>query len=179
MSETKQLNAYQLLKSMAKQGHSVVSAPAQGDQAGQWRAVGFRLEGVDFLAPMEQVDEVLYVPNCTRFPGVKPWVTGVANVRGRLLSVIDLGLFFGGKPSISSKRSRILAAKVNDLYTGVIVDEVLGIQSIAKEARIEQAPPDKRYSAYVSGRVEQDGQGWTIFDLSKLVQAPEFLQVAV
>lgn len=179
MSEAKQLNAYQLLKSMAKQGQAVVSAPAQGDQTGQWRAVGFRLEGTDFLAPMEQVDEVLYVPNCTRFPGVKPWVAGVANVRGRLLSVIDLGLFFGGKPSISSKRSRILAAKFNDLYTGIIVDEVLGIQSIVKEARIEQVQSDKRYSAYVTGRVEQDGQSWTVFDLAKLVQAPEFLQVAV
>jgi len=153
--------------------------PAQDDREGQWRGVGFQLAGHQFIVPMSEVDEVLYLPSCTRFPGVKPWVTGIANVRGRLLSVIDLGFFFGNKPSISSKKSRVLTIKQNDLYTGVIVEEVLGIQSLAADTKISPAQIGEGYKPYVTGSFEQDERQWTIFSLSKLVKAPEFLQVAV
>lgn len=179
MTEPNKTTAFQLLRSLAQQGHTQMDAPLQGDKSEQSRSVGFRLAGIEFLAPMLEVDEVLYIPNCTRFPGVKPWVTGVANVRGRLLSVIDLGLFFGGKSSLSSKRSRVLTTKFHDLYAGVVVDEVLGIQSLSAEAHTAGTAVPEQFRPYVTGGVEQDGRSWTIFSLSKLARAPEFLQVAV
>lgn len=180
MTQPNQSEAFQLLQSMAQQGQQLTAnLPVQNEVEGQWRGVGFRLAGIDFIAPMPEVDEVLYMPSCTRFPGVKPWVTGVANVRGRLLSVVDLGMFFGNKPSISSKKCRVLAARHNDLYTGVIVEEVLGIQTLGVDSRIERVATDDLYKPYVTGGFEQDGRSWTIFSLSRLVQAPDFLQVAV
>jgi len=171
---------FQLFQKMAQQGRQrTVDLPVQNDTEGQWRGVGFQLAGTRFITPMAEVDEVLYIPSCTRFPGVKPWVTGVANVRGRLLSVIDLGVFFGSKSSVSSKKCRVLTIKYNDLYTGVIVEEVLGIQSLNVATKVDRVAVDERYKPYVAGGFEQDGRHWTIFSLSKLVQAPEFLQVAV
>ena len=180
MTQLNSLPPFRLLQELEQQGRlRAVNLPVQNDTQGQWRGVGFQLAGNQFITPMTEVDEVVYLPSCTRFPGVKPWVTGVANVRGRLLSVIDLGVFFGSKSSISSKKCRVLTIKLDDLYTGVIVEEVLGIQSLNAAAKLDKVSVDDLFRPYVTGGFEQDGRNWTIFSLSKLVQAPEFLQVAV
>ena len=52
------------------------------------------------IAPMGNVVEMLPVPEATPLPGVQPWVAGLANVRGRLLPLFDLEVFFGKKAFI-------------------------------------------------------------------------------
>lgn len=180
MAKGSHKSAFELLKSIAQKSEGIeVSLPAQTASEGNWRGVGFRLAGQDFIAPLTEVDEILYLPECTRFPGVKPWVNGVANVRGRLLSVIDLGVFFEQKPSAASKKCRVLTVKRNDLYTGVIVEEVLGMQSFMNDARVQEIQVTDMFKPFVEGGFKQDQGSWTIFSLSSLVQAPEFMQVAV
>lgn len=180
MTDVSHKSAFELLTSIARRSEAVeVTLPAQTAIEGQWRGVGFRLAGIDFIAPLTDVDELLYMPECTRFPGVQAWVNGVANVRGRLLSVIDLGMFFQQKPSVSSKKCRVLTVKRNDLYTGVIVEEVLGMQSFTDDARVHEVQVADPFKPFVEGGFKQDTRSWTIFSLSSLVQAPEFLQVAV
>ncbi len=180
MGQSKHRSAYKLLTSIAQQSeqHSV-QLPSQGAVQSQWRGVGFRLAGMRFVAPMEEVDEVLYVPSYTSFPGVKSWVNGVSNVRGRLLSLIDLGVYFGQKPSLSSKTSRILCVKLDDLYTGLIVEQVLGMQALEERDRVQPEKLPKEFRPFVTGGFQQNGTSWTIFSLSELVKAPEFLQVAL
>ncbi len=56
------------------------------------------------------------------------WMKGVANVRGRLMTVMDLSRFLGQPSELQEKRRRLLVLDQDDLYTGVIVDEVLGMQ---------------------------------------------------
>ncbi len=175
-----QSTAFQLLQSMAQAGQrQAVNLPEVDEREGMWRGIGFQLAGIHFIASMSEVDEVLYLPNCTRLPGVKPWVTGIANIRGRLLSVIDLGLFFGEKSSALSEKCRLLVVKKNNLYTGVIVEEILGIQNLATETQIKPLSLDDRYKPYVKDGFEQNGRSWAIFSLSRLAYAPEFLLVAV
>lgn len=180
MTPTNTTQPFKLLQQLAEQGRKIqIEREAQSDKSEQWRGIGFQLAGQRFITPMSEVEEVLYLPSFTRFPGVKPWLVGVANVRGRLLSVTDLGLFFGLKSSLSSKRSRVLTTKHQDLYAGLIVEEVLGIQSISLNARKEAATVTDPFTPYVSGAFEHEGRNWTIFSLSRLLQAPEFFQVAV
>lgn len=180
MVQPKQFTAFQLLQSMSENGRqAAVTLPKQNEFEGLWRGVGFQLAGIDFIVPMSEIDEVLYMPSCTQLPGVKPWVTGVANIRGRLLSVIDLGIFFGNTSSVVSEKCRLLVVKKDDLYVGVIVEKVLGIQNLVTESQIKPLLVDDKYQPYVTSGFEQDEHNWAIFSLSKLVDAPEFLQVAV
>lgn len=69
--------------------------PSQEARLQRWSGIGFRLGPHWYVAPMGEVAEVLHEPRCTLMPGVKPWVKGVANLRGRLLPVMDLGGFLG------------------------------------------------------------------------------------
>ena len=69
--------------------------PSQETRLQRWSGIAFRVGSNAYVAPMGEVAEVLHEPRCTLMPGVKPWVKGVANLRGRLLPVMDLGGFLG------------------------------------------------------------------------------------
>ena len=73
--------------------------PSQQAAVQTWSGIGFRMGERLFVAPMGEVGEVLHEPRHTLLPGVKSWVKGVANVRGRLLPVMDLCGFFGNELS--------------------------------------------------------------------------------
>lgn len=72
-----------------------VGLPSQRQAVQTWGGIGFRMGGRLFVAPMGEVVEVLHEPRQTLLPGVKQWVRGGANVRGRLLPVMDLCGYFG------------------------------------------------------------------------------------
>ena len=61
----------------------------------EWLGVGFRMGGKNFVTSLVEVAEILYFPSISKVPGTKPWVCGVANVRGNLLPVLDLQGFLG------------------------------------------------------------------------------------
>ena len=160
-------------------GSAAVTLPVTKKGEAEWRGIAFRLAGQLFIVPMAEIDEILYVPEVTRVPGVKSWVNGIANVRGRLLSVVDMEQYFDCKTTVSNKRSRVLASRQGDLYSGFVVPEVLGMQTFTQDAFKPSVQVSKQFAPFVQGGYERDGQTWTIFSLTRLVLSPEFLQVAV
>lgn len=102
--------------------------PAQQEAVQSWSGIGFRMGGRFFVAPMGEVGEVLHEPRYTQLPGVKTWVKGVANVRGRLLPIMDLCGFLGTELSPLRKQRRVLVVEHLDVFAGLIVDEVFGMQ---------------------------------------------------
>ncbi len=85
--------------------------PAQQEAVQSWSGIGFRMGGRFFVAPMGEVGEVLHEPRYTQLPGVKTWVKGVANVRGRLLPIMDLCGFLGTELSPLRKQRRVLVVE--------------------------------------------------------------------
>lgn len=121
---TKTLEPFAVLVDLARRSADhALGLPAQLDIVPHWSGIGFSLGGHRFIAPMNEVAEILAQPPSTRLPGVRPWVRGVSNVRGRLLPLIDLESFFGDSLGARSRR-RVLALEVGDLYSGLIVSEV-------------------------------------------------------
>ena len=146
------------------------SLPMQEDAVQYWSGVGFTLDERFYVAPMDEVSEILSVPAYTRVPGVLNWMKGVANVRGRLMTVMDLSRFLGKTSELQEKRRRLLVLDQDDLYTGVIVDEVLGMQ---------QSPlAEQDVGPYLRGGYQRDGEFWSVFSLSRLAQDPRFMQAA-
>ena len=88
--------AFQHLADLAQKSlDAAQQLPAQEDATPQWSGVGFSMFGKRFVVSMGELNEMLEVPIFTKLPGVKPWVKGVANVRGRLLPIFDLAAFLG------------------------------------------------------------------------------------
>jgi twitching motility protein PilI len=120
--------AFQALLTLAQRSRAAARGlPAQADIRPHWSGIGFSLMGSYFVAPIGEVSEMLEVPNHTHLPGVQPWVKGVANVRGRLLPLFDLAMFFGDRLGSSRKHRRVLILETETLYSGLIVDQVFGM----------------------------------------------------
>ena len=152
--------------------------PAQEDPGETWVGVGFRLGGQRFVTPMTEVAELLKYPELAPIPRTKGWVRGMANVRGTLLPIMDLNGFLGDHASSLTRLSRVLVVPIENAYTGLLVDEVFGMRHFPRESLRE--PPariDDRYTPFVSGRVEHDGEQWLVFSMQSLIDNPQFLRV--
>lgn len=153
--------------------------PAQQDVAQSWSGIGFRLGTRLLVAPMGEIGEVLHEPRYTQLPGVKSWVKGVANVRGRLLPIIDLCGFLGGELSPQRKQRRVLVVEHDKVFAGLVVDEAFGMQHFVVESFVEHLPPlEATIQPFIRG-VFQREQPWLVFSPHALAREPNFLDVAV
>lgn len=142
-----------------------------------WTGVGFSIGEWRFVAPLGQVTEILAGVKLTRLPRVRPWVKGVANVRGRLLPVIDLGEFFGMKAEGGGRRQRALVVEIDETYCGLLVDDAHGLKHFGVDAYqpdIQDTP--EALTPFLAGRYDTADGSWTVFDTGSLVSSDRFLQ---
>ena len=89
--------------------------------------VTFRVGSELFGVPISVVQEIVRVPAIAQIPQAPDFVAGVINLRGRIITVVDLHkrLNYAASDSHSrAKLSRILVVEVEGRLIGVIVDEV-------------------------------------------------------
>ncbi|MFC3851450.1 chemotaxis protein CheW [Salinispirillum marinum] len=144
-----------------------------------WTGIAYRLAGCALVTPMNQVSEILTPPPFTRLPGVKSWVLGVANVRGRLVPLIDLCDYLGIESAATRQNRRVLMVEMNDLLFGLRVDQVIGMQHFNVDNQQEltvDLPPE--FDAYTEGAYQWNKEIWNLFSMEKLVNQPNFLHVA-
>jgi twitching motility protein PilI len=153
--------------------------PAQADIKPYWSGIGFSLAGYRFVAPMGEVAEIIVPPPATRLPGVESWVKGVSNLRGRLLPIIDLEAFFGGTLAAGRQQQRILALEAGELYSGLMVNEVYGMQHFLEDSFSGDLPEGlDEIKPFLAGSYEQNGQKWTVFSPFKLAKNQKFMNAA-
>lgn len=172
--------AFQTLLQLAQDSRAAARGlPAQADIRPQWSGIGFSLLGSYFVAPMGEVAEMLEVPHYTHLPGVQPWVRGVANVRGRLLPIFDLGIYFGGRLASGRKLRRILVLETETLYSGLMVDQVFGMQYFPVDEYQEEAGSvAEAVRPYVTGSYPLGDVEWSLFRPALLAEDPRFINAA-
>ena len=172
---------YELLLAMEERARAA-AARREGEKAdsGEWIGVGFRLGTDHFVTDRADVKEVLSMPDSmTRIPGAKAWMRGIANVRGQLVTVVDLKAFLGGGISIPDRRSRVLVAASRDVPTGLLVDEVLGFRRFnATDYRRDAVAPMIRCESYIQGSYRRGAEAWPYFRLPRLLADEQFLSAA-
>jgi twitching motility protein PilI len=172
--------AFQALLDLAQRSRTAARGlPAQADIRPHWSGIGFSLMGSHFVAPMGEVSEMLEVPGYTHLPGVQPWVKGVANVRGRLLPLFDMATFFGGRAISNRKQRRVLILETETLYSGLLVDQVFGMQHFPMDEYSEQAGEvATSILPFVTGSYPLGGQQWSLFRPGLLAEDPRFINAA-
>lgn len=124
-------------------------------QEGQ-RYLTFFLGQEEYAIPLLTVREVLAMPDFTPVPQTPPYFLGVMNLRGRVLSVMDLRLKMNIKPEPSPENAVILC-QVGDLVVGIAVDSVNSVLAPSAED-LSPAPenPAMKTAAYVTGVYRRD-----------------------
>lgn len=169
---------FELLVELERRARAAIAAregtPATSDE---WVGIGFRLGAERFVTSRADVREVLPIPEqITRVPGAKPWLRGIANLRGQLLTVVDLKSFLGAGAPATDRQARVLVVASREVPTGLIVDEVVGFRRFGQsEYRDETTPAVIRCEHYLQGTYRRGGEVWPRFSVLKLLEDPQFL----
>lgn len=145
-----------------------------------WKGIAFRLENFHLLTPLTEIREVLNCPrSLAKVPGAKPWVRGIANIRGLLLPVVDLQACLGKKSIVLENRSRLLVLNQSGVSSGVLVDEVLGIKHFQEYTRkTDVSYPEEWLQAFGRGVFIQEDTQWIVLDMLALSKSRMFLDAA-
>ena len=170
-----------LLKEIEERCRSCsVEQPARTRTENEWSGISFRIGGNNLVTSLGEVVEILDVPELTVVPLTLPWVRGLANLRGNLLPVIDLNGYLNGTVARLSVKSRVLVIDYNGVYSGLVVDEVLGLRHFREEElTTDTSCVDAYLQPYCSQGYRRGEQTWVIFSMYALADNPQFLQAAV
>ncbi|NII11988.1 chemotaxis protein CheW [Oleiagrimonas sp. C23AA] len=153
--------------------------PEQIETPGLWRGIGFRVGHRVLASAIDEVSELLTPPSLTPVPGTQDWLLGIANIRGNLVPVVDLGWFLFDQRTLPGDRSRVLLVRQQGGHVGLLVDEVLGQRNVVEEQRANaQSEDDARLSRFVLENVTTSDETLGLFSMSRLARAPDFLQAA-
>jgi len=147
-----------------------------------WTGIRFLLQGRRLVCPVNEVAEVSTIPKITPIPGVLSWMKGLANVRGRLLPIIDLSAFlFHESDNNRMQLKRLLVIEQGALYCGLIVDEVLGRQhQLLETVVVAECIVEPALKLYVAGEFTgTEGETWQVLSLVRLLENQNFLNAAL
>lgn len=144
-----------------------------------WLAIECRNEGL--LFPLQQAGEIFPVVPLVAVPHTQPWFAGVANLRGSLYGVVDLGRFLG-MPGAALEGARDQARVVVfnaalGLNCALLVDRLAGLRSAE---HLQAEPVEQTGRPPFAGMRYRDGQGrvWQEVLLTALAADERFLGIA-
>jgi twitching motility protein PilI len=159
-----ELSPFEMLSSLGDKARlSAIDLPSAQAIQTHSTGLGYNLLGQRFVTSMKEVSELMRVPTATRVPSVKNFVIGIGNVRGRLMILVDLVLFFG-EPSKFSRAQRIVLAVDGEEYLlGFIIDDSFGMQHFPSDAYSEKAGDvPEMFEIFVQGSYEVMGVQWLV-----------------
>jgi len=147
------------------------AAPAPGPEL---HLLTFVLDREEFGIPVTQVREVIRVAEITRVPQAPPHVRGVANLRGRILAVVELRSRLGLSPADLTARSRVVVVEVRGRVLGLLVDAVSQVTKVP-ETSVVPAPVEvvSGDAAYVTGVARWQSRLIILLDLEKALLPTE------
>lgn len=136
-----------------------------------FKMVTFTLAGKDYGIDIMKVKEISKATKFTFVPNAAPFVKGVYNLRGDIISVIDLRTFFN-LPILETEGAvteNMIVLRLEGHVIAVVVDNIDKVVGIASE---NVQPPHPLFGdiniKYISGVVENDGRLYIILDVERI-----------
>ena len=128
--------------------------------------------GIEIL----KVIEIVGMMEITTVPRMPTFVKGVANLRGKVIPVVDLRLKFGMPEGEPTATSCIIVVLVGEAEMGIIVDNVLEVQEISADEIEEKRPPLALRSTprFILGIGKAGGKIAILLDIDKVLTEQEF-----
>lgn len=143
----------------------------------QW--VTFHLDDETYGINVMQVQEVLPMTEIAPVPGAPPFVMGIINLRGNVVTVIDTRMRFGLTPRELDDTGRIVVIEAGDQVAGILVDSVAEVIEV-KQTEVDTAPSvgNEESARYIYGVVSRGNQLLILIDVNKMLTKEEWQEVA-
>src|SRR6056297_2357918 len=137
-----------------------------------YKMVTFSLAGKDYGIDIMKVKEISKAKRFTYVPNADPYVRGVYNLRGDIISIIDLRIMFN-LPAPKQEENTfedMIILRLDDYLIGVIVDSIDKVVGINSETI---QPPHPIFGdiniKFIKGVVENEGRLYLILDVEKIL----------
>lgn len=156
-------------------GHEL---PEQGLDEPTWTGLAFAVGKLRLAAELTSVIDVLDCPAITPVPGVRPWLRGICNVRGKIYSVVDLGLFLSVAPAVANNEGRVLVVNNSGLGCTLLIPKVFGLRHFVEEQQSRDISIlEREVQPYAERAFVHDDHIWGVLDLERLVTSENFLHI--
>jgi len=132
--------------------------------------VGFQVGRETYGVPITSLHEIVRVPEITVVPDAPDYMEGVINLRGKIVSVLDLRKRLGEAQAAPSRRNRILVVEHNGRLAGLIVDSASEVLKIPA-SDLEPSPTEFTEGGLncVTGLGKYQGRLIVLLDMEKLL----------
>jgi purine-binding chemotaxis protein CheW len=122
--------------------------------------------GVDIM----DIKELIKPREVTEIPRAPSFVSGIISLRGVIIPIIDMLDRLGLERKSLTGRERVIVVRHGNTFSGLLVDEIIQVARIAKEA-IESAPTvlDGIDRDFVTGIGRADGRMIILLNLSNVI----------
>jgi len=100
----------------------------------QVTVVEFRLAHERYALELSYIREVYPLKDVTPLPGVPDFILGIVNVRGQILSIVDIRRFFELPERGLTNLNQVILLQSDDMEFGILADEIIGTRSIPRSA---------------------------------------------
>jgi len=136
--------------------------------------VTFYLEAEKYGVNVLLVREVLKNTEIAPVPGSPPYVLGIINLRGNVVTVVDTRKRLGLAVREPDEATRIVVIEMDDQVLGIMVDSVAQVATL-RESEIEYAPNvgNDDSSKYIHGVSNHDDELLILLDMDKMFTREE------
>lgn len=137
-------------------------------QIGDQQIVNFTVGEVNYGVPVDQVREVREIQSVVPVPGAPSYIEGMSNLRGQLITVMDLKERLN-LTAAETTGDKIIVIEVNDLSVGVVVDTVTDVSTITEDNIEGNMDIASEYDEYVIGVGKQEDKLVVILNLANVI----------
>ncbi len=138
-----------------------------------------RIGAENFLIEMHLAGEIVTLPDVAPVPWTRPWYRGLANVRGRLVGVVDL-MQMTGRDALPPEQAQQLLVFGEGLgvNAGVLVSRAFGIRNLKDLSSLPPAGDGAASWEQVRYR-DAEGASFSELDLRELARSAAFASIGV
>jgi len=171
-----ELDPAKIIQEMREEYWEEVTSPEDEVDEDRFQALVARVGSELYAMPATRCKSIVKFGRVTRVPRMPDFMLGVINLRGQIVSVVDMGKFLGLGVAEDGPRTRLVVVESQGARSAFKVDEVLGIDWVDRSrVREPQAVKSSINTEYIQGHIAPDQEGdWAVYlDLDKILQGPE------
>lgn len=142
--------------------------------AANQRYATFFLNGICFGVPIEKVQEVLEFHEVTPIPLARPVLPGIINLRGQILTTIDLKTRLDLAASGSNEQPMMIVVRTNEGPMNLVVDKIGSVRDV--DADLFEKPTETLKAgvrAVTSHVCKLEDQLLLVLDTERIIQLPD------
>ena len=134
------------------------------------QCVRFLLGGTAFALPLQNTLGIEYSPEVVPLPNLPRWVLGICNLRGDIVSVVDIKQILHQTPGGTDTAKKLILIRNQGVRTAIIVDNIGGMLSVYDHDK-KKPPEGTAFSEFVKETLISGRQTVHLLDLDALMAA--------